>query len=123
MANGDVPVCIEPDCAEPDCAMASIPCNGSPPLFHISHGMFHNVRFHDRRRFFKIPGIRAMCCTDGHHRKNKNRAGKNPPGNVMLSHADTASAALNLGADDLSLSAFGPRVTATAPERTSSITP
>ena len=49
----------------------------------------------------RFPGIRAMCCTDGHHRKNKNRAGKNPPGNVMLSHADTASAALNLGADDL----------------------
>ncbi|ERI82250.1 hypothetical protein BIFBIF_02021 [Bifidobacterium bifidum ATCC 29521 = JCM 1255 = DSM 20456] len=32
------------------------PCNAFPPLFHISRGMFHNVRFHDRRRFFKIPG-------------------------------------------------------------------
>ena len=64
-----------------------------------------------------------MCYTDGHHRKNKNRAGKNPPGNVMLGHADTASAALNLGADDLFAQRLGPRVTATAPERTSSITP
>ena len=64
-----------------------------------------------------------MCYTDGHHRKNKNRAGKNPPGNVMLGHADTASAALNLGADDLFAQRLRTARHGDAPERTSSITP
>ena len=91
MANGDVPVCIEPDCAEPDCAMASIPCNASPPLFHISHGMFHNVRFRDRRRFFKIPAERISRAIAAYEPTNNRSQLKKTENNELIIDAYNAN--------------------------------